>query len=56
MLHDFDEVAAARSDARHSRNVIGLERMLHADHKPQPQDTNHDFRTRYEAKTLSLTC
>jgi hypothetical protein len=42
VLDDVEDVDPARSDARHGRNVIGLERVLHAEQKPHSQDTDHD--------------
>jgi hypothetical protein len=34
-------MAAAGSDAGHGRDVIGFERMLHAQQKPEPQNSEH---------------
>jgi hypothetical protein len=40
----FDDVAnvgAPRSDRGHRRNMIGLKRVLHAEQKSQPQNSEH---------------
>jgi hypothetical protein len=38
---DIADVAAARRNAGDGRDVIGLQRVLHAQQKAQPQDTEH---------------
>jgi hypothetical protein len=34
-------MAAARGDARHRRDMVGFQRVLHAQQKPQPQNSEH---------------
>ena len=41
VLDDIGDMAAARGDAGDGGDVIGLERMLHAQQKPQPQNSEH---------------
>ena len=41
MLDDIRDVAAARRDRGDRRDVIGLERMLHAQQKSETQNTEH---------------
>ena len=41
MLDDVADMGAARGDAGHRRDMIGLERMLHAEQKSQPQNSEH---------------
>ena len=46
MLDDIGHMAAARGDAGDGGDMIGLERMLHAQQKPQPQNSEHTPPTR----------
>ena len=41
VLDDIGDMAAARGDAGYGGDVIGLERMLHAQQKPQPKNSEH---------------
>ena len=41
VLDDIGDMAAARGDAGDGGDMIGLERMLHAQQKPQPQNSEH---------------
>ena len=41
VLDDIGDMAAARGDAGDGGDVIGLERMLHAQQKTQPQNSEH---------------
>ena len=41
VLDDVADMAAARGDAGHRRDMVGLERVLHAQQKPQPQNSEH---------------
>src|SRR6266516_8211449 len=41
VLDDIGHMAAARGDAGDGGDVIGLERMLHAQQKPQPKNSEH---------------
>ena len=41
MAHDIADPAAPRRDARHRRDMIGLQRVLHPQQKPQPQNSEH---------------
>src|SRR6185369_5463772 len=41
VLDDVTDAAAAGGDAGDRRDVIGLERMLHAQQKPKPQNCKH---------------
>jgi len=41
VLDDIAHMAAARGDAGYGGDMIGFERMLHAQQKPQPQNTEH---------------
>jgi hypothetical protein len=41
VLDDIADVAAARGDAGHRSDVIGLERMLQAQKKPETQNSEH---------------
>ncbi len=41
MLDDIGDTAAARGDAGYGGDVIGLERVLHAQQKPQPKNSEH---------------
>ena len=41
VLDDIGDMAAARGDAGYGGDMIGLERMLHAQQKPQPQNSEH---------------
>ena len=43
VLDDIADVAAARGDARNRRDMVGLERMLHAEQKSQSQNSEHFF-------------
>ena len=46
VLDDVADIAAARGDARYRRDVIGLECVLHAQQKSQPQNSKHLFPAR----------
>ena len=41
VLDDIGDMAAARGDAGYGGDMIGLERMLHAQQKPQPKNSEH---------------
>ena len=41
VLDDVADMAAARGDAGDGRDMIGFERMLHAQQKPEPQNSEH---------------
>jgi hypothetical protein len=41
MLDDIADMGAARGDAGDRRDMIGLERVLHAQQKPEPQNSKH---------------
>ena len=41
VLDDIGRMAVARGDAGYGSDMIGFERMLHAQQKPQPQNTEH---------------
>src|SRR6266487_1840067 len=41
VFDDIGDMAAARGDAGDGGDVIGLERMLHAQQKPQPKNSQH---------------
>jgi len=41
VFDDITNVGSAGGYARHSRDVIGFERMLHAEQKADPQDPEH---------------
>src|SRR3954452_21115191 len=41
VLDDVANVAAAGGKARHRRDVIGFQRMLHAEQKAEPQNYEH---------------
>src|SRR5712671_7729561 len=41
VLDDIADVGAARGNAGHRGDVIGLERMLHAQKKPETQNSEH---------------
>ena len=43
VLDDIANVGAAGGDARYRRDMIGLQRMLHAKQKTNPQRTEHAF-------------
>ena len=40
-INDVTDMAAARGDAGDGGDMIGLERMLHAQQKPKPQNPEH---------------
>jgi hypothetical protein len=51
VLDDIGHMAAARGDAGDGGDMIGLESMLHAQQKPQPQNSEHTPPTRlYQLK------
>ena len=41
MADDIADMAAARGDARHRRDMVGFQRVLHAQQKPEPQNSEH---------------
>ena len=41
VLDDIADMAAARGDAGHRGDMIGLERVLHSQQKPKPQNSEH---------------
>lgn len=41
MPDNVPHVGPPRGDTRHRRDMIGLQRMLHAEQKPQPQNSEH---------------
>ncbi len=41
VLDDVTDMAAARGDAGYGGDVVGLERVLHAQQKPKPQNSEH---------------
>src|SRR5258708_30123580 len=41
VLDDVADVSAARGDAGHRGDMIGLERVLHTQQKPQSQNSEH---------------
>ena len=41
MADDVADLAAARGDAGHRRDMVGFQRVLHAQQKPQPQNSEH---------------
>ena len=41
MLDDVADMGAARGDAGDRRDMIGLERVLHAQQKTEPQNSEH---------------
>ena len=41
MADDIADTAAARGDAGHRRDMVGFQRVLHAQQKPQPQNSEH---------------
>ena len=41
VLDDVADVGAARGDRGHRRDMVGLERVLHAQQKSQPQNSEH---------------
>ena len=41
VLDDVADLAAARGNARHRRDMVGLERMLHSQKKAQSQNPEH---------------
>src|ERR1700676_2102474 len=41
VLDDIANVAPASGNARHRRNMIGFERMLHPEQKADPHDSEH---------------
>jgi hypothetical protein len=47
VLDDIGDIPAARGDAGYGGDMIGLERMLHAQQKPQPKNSEHTPPTRY---------
>jgi hypothetical protein len=46
VLDDIGHMATARGDAGDGGDMIGLESMLHAQQKPQPQNSEHTPPTR----------
>ena len=46
MLDDVPNLGAARGNTGHRGDMIGLERVLHAQQKPQPQNSEHVFPAR----------
>src|SRR5205823_12239124 len=63
VLDDIGHMAAARGDAGYGGDMIGLECMLHAQQKPQPQNSEHtpllavsvEVRLKAELLILDLT-
>ena len=41
VLDDVADVGPAGGNARHRRDVIGLQRMLHSEQKAEPQNSEH---------------
>ena len=41
VLDDVPDLSAARGDAGHRGDMIGLERVLHTEQKPQSQNSEH---------------
>ena len=41
VFEDIADIGAARGDTRYGRDVVCLERMLHPEQKPQPQNCEH---------------
>ncbi len=41
MLDDVADIAAAGGDAGHRRDVVGFQRMLHAEQKAESQNSEH---------------
>src|ERR1700730_12208833 len=43
VLDDIADIGASRRDARYRRDMVGLERMLHPEQKPQSENSEHLF-------------
>jgi hypothetical protein len=41
VLDDIADIRAAHGDAGHRGDMVGLERVLHAEQKPKPQTSEH---------------